>query len=297
MKPVNKSRRNFIKSAALATATATIGATTNSNAREKVEPKDTWYGMLYDSTRCVGCKACMSACKEANGLPPELDKDKIHDAPLDLSVYTRNIIKLYKEGDKHAYIKRQCMHCVDPSCVSVCPVGAMKKDPETGVVYVDDSCLGCRYCQMACPFDIPKFEWNAAIPKRISKCDMCWYTNLKEGKQPACCEVCPNEAIIFGKRNELLEEAKNRIKENPKRYVPRVYGESEVGGTGVLYLAGIDFEKLGLPKLPMIAPPQVSEGVQHTVYKGFIAPVALFGTVLALNVRNRKKREKEGKDE
>ena len=296
MKPIDKKRREFLKKAALTTAAA-VGATAESGARERKEPKDSWYGMLYDSTRCVGCKTCMVACKEANGLPPELDSDGIHDAPIGLSAYTRTVIKLYKEGDKHAYFKAQCMHCVDPSCVSVCPVGAMKKDPETGVVYVDDSCLGCRYCQMACPFNIPKFEWDAAIPKRISKCDMCWFTNLKQGKQPACCEVCPNEAIIFGRRNELLEEAKRRIRENPGRYVPRVYGESEVGGTGVFYIAGVEFEKLGLPKLPMIAPPQVSEGVQHTVYKGFIAPVALFGTVLALNVRNRKKREREGKNE
>jgi Fe-S-cluster-containing dehydrogenase component len=296
MKPVDNERRKFLKKVGITTATA-VGLSAGAKAREKKEPKETYYGMLYDSTRCVGCKTCMVACKEANNLPPDYDEERLHDAPIDLSANTRTVIKLYKEGDKHAYIKVQCMHCIDPSCVSVCPVGAMKKDPETGVVYVDDSCLGCRYCQMACPFNIPRFEWNSPIPKKISKCDMCWFTNLKEGKQPACCEVCPNEAIIFGKREELLEEAKRRIKENPGRYVPRVYGESEVGGTGVLYLAGVEFEKLGLPKLPMTAPPQVSEGVQHTVYKGFIAPIVLFSTVLALNVRNRKKREKEEKNE
>ena len=295
-KPVDKERRQFLKGVA-ATAAATVVGTKEAKAFHKVEPKDDWYAMLFDSTRCVGCKTCMVACKRTNNLPPERDEDGIHDAPIDLSAYTRTVIKLYKEGDKHAYFKAQCFHCVDPACVSVCPVGAIKKDEKTGIVYVTDACLGCRYCQMACPFNVPKFEWNAAIPKKIEKCDMCWYTNVKEGKQPACCEVCPNQAIIFGKRDELLAEAKRRIRENPDRYVPRVYGEAEVGGTGYFVIAGVEFKKLGLPKLPMISPARVSEGVQHTVYKGFIAPVVLFGTVLTLTVRNKKKRQKEGEDE
>jgi len=290
MKKPDAGRRSFLKKAVLTSAAALTGTAESARA-ETVVADENWYGMLYDSTRCVGCKTCMVACKEANHLPPDLDKDRIHDAPVDLSSNTRTLIKLYKDGEKHAYIKVQCMHCLDPSCVSVCPVGAMKKDPETGVVYVDDSCLGCRYCQMACPFNVPRFEWNSPVPKKISKCDMCWFTNLKEGKQPACCEVCPNQAIVFGRRKELLEEAKERIRKHPDRYIPRIYGESEVGGTGVLYLAGVEFEKLGLPRLPLLAPPRVSEGVQHTVYKGFVAPVVLFGTVLALNVRNRKQRE------
>ena len=255
MKKPDAGRRSFLKKAVLTSAAALTGTAESARA-ETVVADENWYGMLYDSTRCVGCKTCMVACKEANHLPPDLDKDRIHDAPVDLSSNTRTLIKLYKDGEKHAYIKVQCMHCLDPSCVSVCPVGAMKKDPETGVVYVDDSCLGCRYCQMACPFNVPRFEWNSPVPKKISKCDMCWFTNLKEGKQPACCEVCPNQAIVFGRRKELLEEAKERIRKHPDRYIPRIYGESEVGGTGVLYLAGVEFEKLGLPTLPLHAPPR-----------------------------------------
>lgn len=154
-KEVNKGRRDFLKKASVAVGLSVLPTT--SSART-VGNADEYYGMLYDATKCIGCKSCMVACKKANHLPPEPDAEGLHDAPKDLSAKTVNIIKLYKDGDKFSFVKRQCMHCVDPTCVSVCPVGAMRKDPVTGIVYWDSSrCIGCRYCMMACPFNIPKF--------------------------------------------------------------------------------------------------------------------------------------------
>ena len=280
MGKVDKKRRDFLKKASVAVGVAALPK--SASARVHGGNPNEYYGMLYDATKCIGCKTCMVACKRANHLPPEPDASGLHDAPEDLSARTVNIIKLYREGDKFSFIKRQCMHCVDPTCVSVCPVGAMRKDPKTGIVYWDSSrCIGCRYCMMACPFNIPKFEWDKAFP-HIVKCFLCKDTNLKEKGIPACCEVCPTGAVIFGKRGELLEEAKRRIRDNPGRYIPRVYGENEVGGTQVLYLASIDFAKLGLPKLTTESPAEFSRTIHHGIYKSVAPPLFAFGILYYL---------------
>ena len=294
MNPPN--RRSFLKAVAgggaglLATTAAVSASTQPINNRE--------WGMLYDATRCVGCKACMAACKRVNGdtgalayEQAEFDSDALWDAPKDLSGDTRTIIKLQKEGARWSYIKYSCMHCQKPSCVSVCPVRAMTKDATTGVVdYSKDTCIGCRYCQIACPFNIPKFQWDRTVP-RIVKCDLCAKTNLKAKGTTACAETCPTGAILFGTRQDLLGEAHRRLREQPERYVPRVYGEMEVGGTNHLYLAGLPFSQLGLPELPTEAPAVFSERIQHTIYKGFMAPVALYGALCVVALKNLKQHE------
>ena len=256
-------------------------------------------GMLYDATRCVGCKACMVACKRINaakdGLAPErarFDTDGLWDAPSDLSGSTRTVIKLARgEGTRWSYIKYACMHCQKPSCVSVCPVRAMTKDPATGIVeYRKSTCIGCRYCQVACPFNIPKFQWDRTIPQ-IVKCDLCRSTNLAAKGIPACAEACPAGALAFGKRADLLREARSRLRQCPSKYVPRIYGEHEAGGTNLLYLAALPFAMLGLPDLPAQAPAELSERIQHTIYKGCLAPVALFVSLCLIAVRNQKQME------
>jgi len=297
-------RRTLLKGLALAGGAAAAGAAPAAARRERREPPPAAMGMLYDTTRCIGCKACVVACQQANDLEPDTSLDGLHLAPIDLNGRTKNIIKLYEEGDRRSYMKKQCMHCVDPACAGACMLGSLHKDEETGVVSYDPAyCVGCRYCMMACPFGVPKFEFGKASP-RIVKCELCrhriqgavaekepdGFTRYPAGHGPACCEVCPRQAVIYGRREELLAEAKSRIEESPgKYYQDRVYGEVEGGGTQVLYLAHVPFGKLGLPELGDQGVPQVAYTVQEAIYKGFIAPVALYGVLAAVMLRNRKR--------
>jgi len=248
--------------------------------------------MLYDATRCIGCKACVVACKEANGLSPDPGPypGGLYDAPIDLSANTKNVIKLYREGDRISYMKAQCMHCVDPACASVCMISALHKGERGIVEYDPDKCVGCRYCQVACPFNIPKYQWNAAFPK-IVKCELCRHLQA-QGKTPACCEVCPRQAVVFGKYDALLSDARGRLAREPGRYYPEIYGEKEIGGTQVLYLsaAGIPFGKLGLPALGDKPVPEFTESLQHAIYQGFVAPVVLYSALGLVMYRNRRKR-------
>ena len=293
----NQSRRTFLKTIGLGGAAILASASSVCHASEHMGPNNEALGMLYDATMCVGCKACMTACKRVNGDFGSLsyekapfDQDGLWDAPQDLSGSTRTLIKLYKESDaKWSYVKYSCMHCQKPSCVSVCPVSAMTKDKQTGIVdYNKDTCIGCRYCQVGCSFNIPKFQWEKTLPQ-IVKCDLCKNTNLKEKGISACAETCPVGAITFGKRKDLLEIAHGRLQENPDRYLQHIYGEHELGGTNHLYLAAMPFSKLGLPILPENAPAEFSEKIQHTIYKGFVAPVALYSTLCFIALKNQKK--------
>jgi Fe-S-cluster-containing dehydrogenase component len=288
-------RRTLLKGAAAVGAGAAVSAATSAEAStvHPVAPPDA-VGMLYDATRCIGCKACVTACKIANNLPGNL-----YDPPNDLNGETKNIIKLYEQDGERSYMKQQCMHCIDPGCVNACMIGAFKKR-EYGIVTWDpDRCIGCRYCQVACPYNIPKFQWDTAVPK-IVKCELCNHM-LARGEQPGCCQACPKEAVIFGTYEELLEDARQRIADRPERYYPagdpQIFGDTEGGGTQVLYLAGVDFEKLGLPELGDEGVASKARSIQHGIYKGFMAPVALYGILGAVLWRNRRSAKKEGSDE
>jgi len=179
------------------------------------------------------------------------------------------------------------MHCVDPACASACMLGAFKKR-EFGIVTYDvNYCIGCRYCEVACPYNVPKFEWSKAAPKMV-KCELC-NQRLAKGQQPACSEVCPRQAVIFGKREDLLREAHRRLAENPNIYVQKVYGEHDGGGTQCLYIAHVPFDKIGLSELGEESTPTLQRTIQHSIYKGFVAPVALYGLLGAVLLRNRGK--------
>jgi Fe-S-cluster-containing dehydrogenase component len=287
---------------AAATASAALPAEA---ARARKQPPPEALGMLYDTTLCIGCKACVVACREANDLEPTLDAEKLHQAPLDLDARTKNVIKLYQDPDspERSYFKAQCMHCVDPACASACMLGSLHKDEETGVVsYNPTYCVGCRYCQMACPFNVAKFEFEKAVPK-IVKCELCrhrypadmqmtqqgGFSHFAKGQGPACCEVCPRGAVIYGKRTELLAEAKRRVAEHPDRYQQKIYGESDLGGTQVLYLSHVPFDKIGLPQAGERGVPHVASTIQEGLYQGFVAPVALYAVLGAVLWRNRSK--------
>lgn len=253
-------------------------------------------------------------------MPPErtaLAAGDYWDAPLDLSGKTLNIIKAYRDGDgSHkdqvengfAFTKMSCMHCVDPSCVSVCPVSAMTKDATTGIVSYDaDVCIGCRYCVAACPFNVPRFTYDTPFPK-ISKCQLC-KQRLGEGRYAACAEVCPTGATLFGPVPELAQEVARRRALPPGtrtrfprgkiggtdsyvgeagRYVDHVYGQTEIGGTQVLHLSGVPFPLLGKPELPDVAPARVSESLQHAIYSRLLAPIGFLAGLALLAWRHMR---------
>ena len=281
---MNLSRRGFLRGLAV-TAGAGTGLVQIGQAAAKASLSADSVGLLYDATRCIGCNACTVKCREVNKLPPNRT-DALHDAPVDLDGSTKNIIKLASFGGAASYVKRQCMHCLDPACVSVCMMGALHKQKNGIVAYDLSRCIGCRYCQIACPFDIPKFEWSKAAPK-IVKCELC-KDRVAAGKEPGCVEACPRKAVVFGPRDELLRDAHARIAAEPGKYVDKVYGETDAGGTQVLYLAALPFGALGLPDLGNEAMPKLPETIQHGVYRGFIAPAALYGALALVLLRNRK---------
>ena len=194
--------------------------------------------ILNDTTRCTGCEKCVAACKEEY----ELGRDRpwrAQGAVSDLS--STRYTTIVRRPDEH-YVRQQCRHCLEPACVSACLVGAMQKTPEGPVVYDADRCMGCRYCLAACPYGIPRYEWDQRVPY-VTKCTMC-IERVRRGDIPACVDACPEEATMFGTRAELLAEAHRRIDENPGKYQPRVFGEHEIGGTSVLYISDIPLDFL-----------------------------------------------------
>jgi formate dehydrogenase iron-sulfur subunit len=236
--------------------------------------------ILYDSTKCVQCGRCETACSTWQGLPL--------DAPKKLSA---NRLTVLEDHDGHP-VRRMCMHCEDPACASVCPVGALEKTKAGPVKYDGSKCMGCRYCLMACPFDVPRYEWDSAVPV-VKKCVMC-FDRVSEGKAPNCTRFCPAGAIKFGERDELLAEAKGRIAARPDRYHPSVYGEKEAGGTSVLIIAAVPPEKLGLPTdVPKEALPGRTWAVLSRL-PGVVAAGAAFclGTWWVIERRNKLADEK-----
>ena len=194
--------------------------------------------MLVDITKCIGCRACEQACKEIHGFPGEVETKL---SPTALTV-------VEERGNK--YVRRMCMHCQEPACVSACLVGALKKTTAGPVTYNAEKCIGCRYCLVACPFNVPRYEWSKLVPY-VKKCDMC-AARQGNGQPPACVEACPTGASIVGWRDEILEEATRRIQGS--EYVKHIYGSEEAGGTSVFFISDVAFEDLGFvaaPKQPM----------------------------------------------
>jgi formate dehydrogenase iron-sulfur subunit len=198
--------------------------------------------LLFDATLCAGCGACTAACREKNQLPET-------EGP-DLSDRRFTVLKKAANRGSEVNYRRLCMHCLDPTCASVCPVGAFRKTAAGPVVYNSEICMGCRYCIQACPFGVPRFEWSSLTP-RVRKCNFC-ADRLAAGKPNACAEACPFGATLAGEREALLKEARSRLAAEPGKYIQKIYGEYDVGGTSVLVLSPVAFSQLGLPdNLPL----------------------------------------------
>jgi formate dehydrogenase iron-sulfur subunit len=255
--------------------------------------------VLVDVTRCIGCRSCMRACKTANDLPNNTDlsegfPDSWDRQELRFDQWTVVNPMTGKNADGIEVtrnVKSQCMQCLEPTCVSVCLVGALTKSELGPILYNADRCIGCRYCIMACPFDIPKFEWEGGMSPVIGKCQMCTRKRLAEGRIPACVESCPTGALKFGRRNTLLFEAKARIDSHPERYINHIYGEKEAGGTAWLYLSDVSFENLGFKSDLETAPmPPLTWDVLSKIPIVAAAMAGLFGT-LAWSLYRREKPE------
>jgi Fe-S-cluster-containing dehydrogenase component len=183
-----------------------------------------------------------------------------------------------EDGDVPFHAKYNCLHCEHPACVSACIVGALEKDPRGPVTYDAWKCIGCRYCMVACPFQVPAYEYDNALTPRVMKCDLCADKTLAGGR-PACVDICPQEAMVFGRRDQLLALARERLTIHPERYETAIYGDREVGGTSWLYLADRSFQDLSLPALPLESPAVTTERIQHGIFRGFSGPMMMFAIV------------------
>jgi len=258
------SRRNFLKRTLAIAGTTVIGSSKAVLADQKNADR---YGVLVDTTFCNGCRKCEWACNEWNknpNKPVKAFEDKaVFQSVRRMNAVTFTVVNRYSnpQDTSPLYVKKQCMHCEEPACLSACFVDAFKKTVKGAVTYNPGLCVGCRYCMIACPFDIPAYEYNEPVNPRVMKCTFCFDRISKEGQVPACVEVCPTETLRFAKRSELINLAHERIRNNPRRYIDHIYGEHEVGGTSWLYLSSVPFEKIGfrtdLGKKPV---PNLSKG-------------------------------------
>jgi Fe-S-cluster-containing dehydrogenase component len=270
-------RRGFLKTSLVVGAAAL--SSNKAKAQDKRDPEE-FVGILVDTTRCIGCRACEVACGEEHDL---LVPDVLNDGALEkhrkTSVEQWTVVNKYETEKGDVFVKRQCMHCYQAACATACPTEAMDKTEQGPVVWRGNKCLGCRYCMVSCPFEMPKFEYNEWNPK-LQKCTMC-FERLEEGQKPACVEACPTDALMFGTRVKNLEIARHRIYSHPDEYVHHIYGENEVGGTGYIYLSAVSFDQIGFrTDLGTTPYPEYTKDFLYTV------PMVLFGApafMLGLN--------------
>jgi formate dehydrogenase iron-sulfur subunit len=243
-------RRDFLKGCMACGAAATLGVSQKAWGIGSFEGYPEGMGVLVDLTRCVGCRSCEAACNKEQQLPtpdaPFDDQSVFEEKrrPTEKAYTVVNRYESKKEGGT-VYRKVQCNHCNEPACLTSCFVNAYTKTKEGAVIYNSKVCVGCRNCMIACPFNVPGYSYSSALNPVVKKCIFCYDTRLKYGKPPACVEICPQQVLTFGHRNDLLKIGRDRIREKPDRYVDHIYGEKEVGGTSWLYLAGVDFDKVG----------------------------------------------------
>ena len=282
------SRRGFLK---VMGASGAVLAAKPGSARTLADLKGSQdgYGCLVDTTLCVGCRKCEQVCNQRHKLPQpqeSFEEMTVLESERRMDEHSYTVVNKYYPKNigtltwrtRPTFVKFQCMHCNDPSCVSACIVGALTKQPNGAVIYDAKKCIGCRYCMVACPFQVPAYEYHNALTPEVRKCTFC-FQDLKTGGLPACAQVCPREVIIFGKKSDLLRLAQWKIKSKPGRYIDHIYGEKEVGGTSWMYLSSEPFKNIGFPELDTKAPPRLTEAIQHGLFQYFAAPIILYAVL------------------
>lgn len=275
---MSTNRRDFFKLAGTAGVAGLVGTQTAGAAPTR-RISDEWMGMLTDLSLCVGCRKCEWACKKANGLPNgpiESYEDKsVFENRRRTDAQNFTVVNRYPAAEPEANptdVKTQCMHCNEPACASACLVAAFRKTPEGPVLYNEDVCIGCRYCMVACPFRIPAYSYDEPFAPAVRKCTMCFEKFTKEGEVPGCAKMCPEEAITFGKRKDLISLARAKILHAPDTYVDHIYGEHEAGGTCWLYVSPRPFEELGFRS-------DIASTPYPELTKGFLSAVPLVLTI------------------
>jgi formate dehydrogenase iron-sulfur subunit len=278
--------------AGASSASASAAAEESPSAAKGDRPSRDHVGVLVDTTLCIGCRKCEEACNRRNHLPRTAecfsDRDVLRTfrRPTETAFTVVNQFHGSPSPDQagldQTYCKVQCMHCLRPSCVSACIVGALTKASDGAVVYNPTLCIGCRYCQVACPFEIPAYEYHEPLRPRVRKCEFCSDPAHGLGASSACAASCPTEALVFGRRADLIAMAKDRLQRRPDRYLPHIYGETEVGGTSWLYLTGRPVKEVGLLDLPGAPPPRLTEAIQHGIFRYGAIPVALYGLLAGI---------------
>ena len=280
---MNADRREFMKLAGAA-GLATVAGGSSARASEGPAISDDLMGVLVDVNRCIGCRRCEYACKDAAGFdPPPVttfeDKSVFAEKrrPVPRSHTVINQYDNPKDPNKPLYNKFNCLHCIDPACMSACLVSAFSKQPDGPVVYDPWRCMGCRYCMIACPFEIPSYDYDMPMTPQVRKCNLCAHLVPDQLEVPACVKICPEEVMIYGKRSDLLELAHEKIAQSPDKYVDHVYGEHEAGGTSWLWISPIPFDQAGLLHKGDTAPPRLTEKIQHAEFKYFLPPLMWYG--------------------
>jgi Fe-S-cluster-containing dehydrogenase component len=297
-------RRTFLGLLGAAGVSAAAGQTAQAAGTRHFEGHPGSYGVLFDATRCIGCRSCEAGCNQVNGLPApakSFDDLSVLDGKRrpDAKAYT--VVNRY-DGIPGAagpvFRKNQCQHCLEPACASACFVAAFSKTPEGAVVWDESVCVGCRYCMIACPFEIPTFEYDKVLAPRIMKCTMC-HPQITSGQLqvPGCVGACPVEALVYGKRDDLINIARERISTFPGRYINHIYGEHEMGGTNWLYISGVPFRDIGLREDLGVTPaPELTSGALAAVpIIAGLWPVLLTG-IYAINKRKEKISTEERKE-
>jgi formate dehydrogenase iron-sulfur subunit len=298
-------RRDFLKVAGAAGGTLLAGDSRSSGAATTVESREKevgeFYGMLVDTTKCIGCRSCEEACNRQNALPPPKEPfsdEKVLDRMRDTTPDAFTVINKFpvKKGpDNAAFVRKQCMHCAQPACATACLTKALEKKHEGMVKYNPERCMGCRFCMLSCPFDVPKYQYDSPSPF-VRKCIFC-YDRVVQGDQPACSEACPQGASLFGRRRQLVEIAKERIATHPGKYHSYIYGEHEAGGTSWMFLGAVPPKQLGLrDDVGTHSYPEKTSGFLYAVPHIFILwPAFLYGLSYLTSQKNGKE-EGHGKE-